>query len=108
MILIFPKYKINPIKLLPLIATARIYNFLNVEKKYYKGLSKYVNRYIILNYYNEGVASLLYNRFFEPKIFYNLIRAYLLGIKKIIEPVKNNLKLFAYLMVRQNLKGFFL
>jgi len=96
----FSKYKISPIKLLPLVVIARIYNFLNVEKKYYKGLFKYVSRYIILNYYDEGVASLLYNKFFELKIPYNLIRAYLLGVKKIIEPVKNNLKLFARLIVK--------
>jgi len=99
-VLIFLKYKINSIKLLPLVVTARIYYFLNVEKNYYKKLFKYVNRYIILNYYDEGVASLLYNRFFEPKLFYNLIRVYLLDVKKVIEFVKNNLKLFARLMVR--------
>jgi len=99
-ILIFPKYKINSIKFLFLIVITRIYNFLNVEKKYYKGLSKCVNRYIILNYYNKSVVSLLYNRFFEPKILYNLIKAYLLGVKKAIEPVKNNLKLFARLIIK--------
>jgi len=99
-ILIFPKYKTGPIKLLPLIATARIYNSLNVKKKYYKRLFKCVNRYIILNCYDEGVAFLLYNRFFELKMFCNLIRTYLFGVKKIIEPVKNNLKLFARLIVR--------
>jgi len=99
-ILIFPKYKTGPIKLLPLIVTARIYNFLNVEKKYYKKLFKYINRYIILNYYNEDVASLLYNGFFELKIPYNLIKAHLLGVKKIIKPVKNNLKLFARLIIK--------
>jgi len=107
-ILMFPEHKAGPIKLPLLIATARIYNFLNVEKKYYKGLFKYVSRYIILSYYNESVASLLYSRFFEPKIPCNLIKAHLLGVKKTIEPVKNNPKFFARLMVRQNPKGFFL
>lgn len=99
-VLIFPKYKAGPIKLLPLIATARIYNSLNVEKKYYKRLFKCVSRYIILNYYDENVASLLYSGFFELKMPCNLIRAHLLGVKKTIEPVKNNFKLFARLIIR--------
>jgi hypothetical protein len=99
-ILIFLKYKISSIKFLPLLATTRFYNSLNVEKKYYKELFKYISRCITLNYYDESVAFLLYSKFFEFKVPCNLIKIYLFGVKKVIEFVKNNLKLFARLIIR--------
>lgn len=104
-VLMFPKHRAGPIKLPPLVATARIHSSPNVEEKYYKGLSRCVSRCITLSCCDEGVASLLCSGFFEPKMPCNLIGAHLLGVRKAIEPVRNNPKLFARLMVKQNPKG---
>lgn len=103
-VLIFPEYRAGPIKLAPLAPLEDMRYSLGVEEQYYKKLSEYLSQYITLSYYDEGIASLLYSRLFEPKVSYNLIKAHLFGVKKAIEPVKNNPKAFARLMVGQNSK----
>lgn len=104
-VLMFPEYRTGPIKLSPLVATARVYSSPDVEEKYYKELSRCVSRCIILSCCDEGVASLLCSGFFEPRVPCNLIGAHLLGVRKAIEPVRSDPKLFARLMVRHNPKG---
>ncbi len=107
-VLMFPEHRAGPIKLSPLAATARIHGSPGVEEKYYKRLSRCVSRCITLSCCDEGIASLLCSGFFEPKIPCNLIGAHLLGIRKAIEPMKSDPKVFARLMVGQNPKASFL
>jgi hypothetical protein len=70
-----------------------------------EGLSRCVSRCTTLSCCDEGVASLLCSGFFEPRVPCNLIGAHLLGVRKAIEPVRSDPKLFARLMVKQNPKG---
>jgi len=101
-VLMFPEHRAGPIKLPPLAATARIHGSPGVEENYYKSLYGCVSRCITLSCCDEGIASLLCSGFFEPKVPCNLIGAHFLGVRKAIEPVKSNPKVFARLMVRQN------
>ena len=100
-VLISPKYRAEP----PPSATPKgVHCYSGVDEKYYKRLSKCFSRCITLSCCDEGIASLLCSAFFEPKVPCNLIGAHLSGVRKAIEPARNDPKVFARLMTRQSTK----
>ena len=100
-VLMSPKCRAEPP---PLATPEGVYCYLGVDEKYYKRLSKCLSRRITLSCCDEGIASLLCSAFFEPKVPCNLIGAHLSGVRKAIQPARNNLKVFARLMARQHPK----
>lgn len=107
-ILMFPKHRADSIKLSSLIATARIHDSSDVEEKYYKRLFRCVSQCITLSCCDEDIAFLLCSEFFELKILCNLVKIHLLNIRKVIESMKSDSKVFARLIIEQNSKVFFL
>ncbi|KAL9128707.1 MAG: hypothetical protein Q9217_002668 [Psora testacea] len=101
-VLMFPEYKDGPIKLPPLAVPEGVYTSAVDDIEFYQSLSKCLSRCITLSCCDEGIASLLCGGLFEPRVPCNLIGAHLLGVRKAIEPLKNDPKTFARLIVRQN------
>ena len=101
-ILMSPKYRAKPP---PLASPESVDCYSGVDEKYYKRLSKCLSRCITLSCCNEGITSLLCSAFFEPKVPCNLVGAHLSGVRKAIEPARNDPKIFTRLIARRNPKS---
>ena len=103
-VLMLPEHDTNTLKLPPLIRPKHLDATRGFREIYYDKLFGCLNSCITLSCNPEGIYSLLCSGFFDPKVPCNLAGAYLLGINDALEPVKNDPKTLAHLMVRQSPK----
>lgn len=101
-VMMFPGHEDGPIKLQPVAALEGTQHAPDFDEKYYKQLFSYLGRCITLSCCDEGTASLLCSRFFEPSVPCNLVGSHLLGVRNAIEPVRNDPRVFARLMMGHN------
>ena len=105
-ILMFSKHKVDSIKLASLCSLRDTCCSSNFEEQYYQRLFECFNQCITLSCCDEDIIFLLCDELFELNVFCNLIETYLYDVKKTIEFVKNDTKVFARLMMKLNSKVF--
>ncbi len=101
-VMMFPGHGAGPMKFQRVPALELTQNASHLDEEYYKQLYSCLGRCITLSCCDEGTASLLCSRFFEPSVPCNLIGSHLLGVRNAIEPVKNDPKTFARLMMSRS------